>query len=310
MPEELEAAGAGGPVVRALVGRPRRALVGVRLDGRRPRLRLRLRRLNLGAAEEGAEHAVVGLEIVPAPDEGRSPRPVQLLRRQQRSRTAERLDAAGADGEALRPERSPEPDEELGTARDERRLGHAQVLPVLDGPAERLEAVVALHRLEAEQCERLRPVDRLRGAGRLDEVELTQPGDRLRDGAGKPFRDLRRAHADDLDLALEVGELDPVVEAAPLEGVVQLARPVGRHDDRRRLGGRDPPELPIVTLKSERTSSRNASNSSSARSSSSTSSTAPAPDRIARSGRSTRNSGPYRSTAPPLSVRVASSCRE
>ena len=41
------------------------------------------------------------------------------------------------------------------------------------------------------------------------------------------------AHAHDRDLALEVGVLDPVVEAATLQRVVHVAGAVGReHDDR------------------------------------------------------------------------------
>ena len=54
---------------------------------------------------------------------------------------------------------------------------------------------------------------------------------------GQLLRHLGRAGPDDLDLAVEARVLDPVVEAAPLQRVVQLAGPVrGEHDDRRRRG--------------------------------------------------------------------------
>ena len=45
------------------------------------------------------------------------------------------------------------------------------------------------------------------------------------------------------DLALDVREVDPVVEAAALERVVQLAGAVRRDDDGRRNLGRDRPQL-------------------------------------------------------------------
>ena len=100
--------------------------------------------------------------------------------------------------------------------------------------------------------------------------------------SGRAARRRRGAKADDLDLALEVGEVDPVVETAALERVVQLPRTVRGDDDGRRAVGAIVPSSGTVTEKSESTSSRNASNSSSARSSSSISSTAPRarPDRL------------------------------
>ena len=49
---------------------------------------------------------------------------------------------------------------------------------------------------------------------------------------------LGRPQPDDLHLAVALGVVDPVVEAAALERVMKLARAVGRQDDdRRRLGG-------------------------------------------------------------------------
>ena len=54
---------------------------------------------------------------------------------------------------------------------------------------------------------------------------------------------MRRAHPHDLDLALQVRVIDPVVQAPALQRVVQFARPVRRDDDRRGRLGRDTPDL-------------------------------------------------------------------
>ena len=51
------------------------------------------------------------------------------------------------------------------------------------------------------------------------------------------------APAHDLDLALRCRIGDPVVEAAPLDGVVQVARPVGGQHDDRRMRGADRADL-------------------------------------------------------------------
>ena len=51
------------------------------------------------------------------------------------------------------------------------------------------------------------------------------------------------ADLDDLDLAVDRRMADPVEERAPLEGVVQLARPVGGEDHRRLAAGADRAEL-------------------------------------------------------------------
>ena len=71
-----------------------------------------------------------------------------------------------------------------------------------------------------------------------------------------------------------IGEADPVVQAAALHRVVDLARAVAsEHDDRRRRAPCTVPSSGMVIWKSDSTSSRKASNGSSARSSSSISST-------------------------------------
>ena len=62
--------------------------------------------------------------------------------------------------------------------------------------------------------------------------------DRRRDLAGQAVGDLRGTEAHDGDLPLEVGVLHPVVEAATLQRVVDVAGAVGgEHHDRRGAGG-------------------------------------------------------------------------
>ena len=53
----------------------------------------------------------------------------------------------------------------------------------------------------------------------------------------------RHSGAQDFDLALERGEVDPVVQAAALQRVVHFAGPVRGQDDDRRLRGADRPDL-------------------------------------------------------------------
>ena len=131
----------------------------------------------------------------------------------------------------------------------------------------------------AQEGQGLRPVDRLGHPGALGHVHLAQPGHRLGDLAGQGLGDLGGAHAHDLDLPGHRGMVDPVVQAAALEGVVQL---LVRLEVMITAGGRSAATRPIsgmVMANSLSTSSRNASNSSSARSSSSISSTlGPGPD--------------------------------
>ena len=115
--------------------------------------------------------------------------------------------------------------------------------------------------------------------------------------SGTPGR--RVAH--DLVLLLRGRVVDPVVEAAPLERVVDLAGAVGREDDPRRPLGPDRADLRHRDLEvADRISSRYASNSSSARSISSMSSTGGGPSSASSAcsrGRLMRKSGAKMSCA-------------
>src|SRR5207245_6373449 len=93
----------------------------------------------------------------------------------------------------------------------ELRFDAAQVVAVLDRPAERFPCGGAVSGRGAEERERLRPVDRLGDARSLHEVERAQLPDDRRHRPGELLRDTGGAQPDDLHLALELGEVDPVV---------------------------------------------------------------------------------------------------
>src|SRR5215213_9787536 len=122
-----------------------------------------------------------------------------------------------------------------------------QVLVVLEHRPERHLHVLNVELLLAEGRQRARPVDRLGEPRRLLEVEAAQVRDERRSFRREPLGDPGNAQLHDRDLALDRRVADPVVEAAPLERVVQLARPVRGKDhvrpalrgDRAQLGNRD-----------------------------------------------------------------------
>ena len=60
---------------------------------------------------------------------------------------------------------------------------------------------------------------------------------------GQPVRRLRHARLNDGDLLFQVRVVDPVVEAAPLQGVMHLPRPVAGDDDEGRPLRADGAEL-------------------------------------------------------------------
>ena len=154
---------------------------------------------------------------------------------------------------------SPDPDSEPGRAkfgceiRPARRPGEcAQAPEVISSRLSRttLEVVAFLHhgaqgvlgdratkvRL-AEKVEGAHPVDGLGDPGRLGQVELAQPVDGGYHLASQRLGHAGRPYQHDLHLAFGGRVADPVVQAAPLQRVVQLAGAVrGEHDERRALG--------------------------------------------------------------------------
>ena len=88
----------------------------------------------------------------------------------------------------------------------------------------------------AEEVEGAGPVDGLGDARRLGEVKLAQPVDRSDYLAGQRLGYPGLPDEHDLHLALGCRVADPVVQAAPLQRVVQLTGAVGgEHHQRRAL---------------------------------------------------------------------------
>src|SRR5215213_1977838 len=107
-----------------------------------------------------------------------------------------------------------------------------------DGVQGRLdEFLVELFRAEGD--ERLGPVEGLGYARWFVEIHRAHLLRRSGDLAGQPLLSVGAPEAYDLDLPLEAGMLDVVVEAAAFEGVVDLTGAVGGQDSHRRTFGPD-----------------------------------------------------------------------
>src|SRR5258708_653942 len=91
----------------------------------------------------------------------------------------------------------------------------------------------------AQGGERSRPVQRLRHPWHFVEIHRSQALDKAGHLARQAVRRLGGARTHDLDLLLEVGVVDPVVEAAALERVMHLASAVGGDDHERSTLGFD-----------------------------------------------------------------------
>src|SRR5918997_2322336 len=119
--------------------------------------------------------------------------------------------------------------------------GHAHrallVLAVLENRAQGGGEQVLVQLPGPEGHERLGPVQRLGDAGGLVEVHVSE----VLDGLGHLARQLllgpRHPEAHYLHLPLQAGVVYVEVEAAPLQGVVDLAGPVGGQDGHRRTVG-------------------------------------------------------------------------
>src|SRR5262245_19660408 len=104
-----------------------------------------------------------------------------------------------------------------------------QVLLLLERDADRaLERLRPTRAALAEQRRRLGPVDRLGDAGSLAEWLAPQLADGGNYGTRRRLGDAGGAQHDDAGLALRRGVVDPVIDAAPTQGLVQVARPVRR----------------------------------------------------------------------------------
>ncbi len=234
-------------------------------------------------APPGIERGVVDRPIVTPADEHRGSGRADLLAIRdvdQGQRPGEIDGGAEIDRQARRPQRPPKPDRlakeaapiDLGAERrsddggiwachcpQPRAATSASIRAVCSPRTWRMSssylsttpsvsstrAGVELARAERQQGGR--PVERLGDPGDLGQVGLAKAMDEADDLARELFR--RMGHARQHDLVFLLGRriVDPVVEAAPLERVVHLARPVrgqdharrGLRPDRADLGDRD-----------------------------------------------------------------------
>ncbi len=93
----------------------------------------------------------------------------------------------------------------------------------LQHPAEGVLDIGFGELLLAEFGQRARPVDRFSHSGGFVEVELPQRADGGSDLPGQPLARLGHAQPHYGDFPLDVGVIDPVGQAAPFEGVMQIA---------------------------------------------------------------------------------------
>src|ERR671911_720869 len=128
-----------------------------------------------------------------------------------------------------------------GTAAREQAEGHAHgallVLAILQDRAQRGGDQILVELLGPEGHERLGPVQGLRDARRLVEIHAPEVLHSLGHLAGEALLSSRYPETNDLHLPLQAWMVYVEVQAAALEGVVDLAGPVGGQDgDRRTVG--------------------------------------------------------------------------
>ena len=95
----------------------------------------------------------------------------------------------------------------------------------------------------SQRGERTGPIDGLRHARSFVQAHIPYRLHRGGDLTRQPFSHLGNLEAHDCHFALELGMLDPVVQAPPLERIVHVPGAVGCEDDDRWICGPKRPEL-------------------------------------------------------------------
>src|SRR4051812_37942699 len=123
-------------------------------------------------------------------------------------------------------------------------LGHdVEVGAVLDDDRQRLREHLLVDVVGTQEQQGARPVDRLGDGRRLLEVELAHHRHDLDELARDRAVEVGRVQLDDLQLVLELGVVEPEVEAAALQRLGQLARVVRRQQHDRARAGFEQAEL-------------------------------------------------------------------
>ena len=115
-----------------------------------------------------------------------------------------------------------------------------QVVLVLEDEGERLPHRGRIELAHAERAEAARPVEGLGDARGLAQVEPAEAGDETRHLRGEARVQVGDLQGDDLRLLLRPGEVDEEMQAAPDEGLREVARAVGGEDDDGAVAGADP----------------------------------------------------------------------
>ena len=113
------------------------------------------------------------------------------------------------------------------------RASEILILPVLQDRAHCEINGIRIEGLDAEQGRRVHPVNGLGYPRRLLHVEAAEPFNCSRDLGSEIGRRLRHPQPYDLDGMLKARVVDPVVQAAPFECIVQVAGSVRSKDDDR-----------------------------------------------------------------------------
>jgi hypothetical protein len=121
------------------------------------------------------------------------------------------------------------------------------VVLILEQRAKRVGDGLRIERDPVERHQGFGPVERLGDSGRLEQVQRAQPLGERDDLARQRLGHRRALAPDDRELAHRIGKVDPVIQAAPLDRVVDLARAVRRDDDDRRRLRPQGAEFGIVT---------------------------------------------------------------
>ncbi len=195
-------------------------------------------------AEPGRERRVERIEVLAPGAEHRAEREVGVgargrvdrgerpVGRQQLADTRPHTAGAERGDEPGEPRRYPQ----AAIRQRKRTIGHSDYTPsktrCSDNPLDVLthlerhaEGLLEVGVVQGQQ--RPCPVDRLPHARQLVELLAAQPSHGRADSAGDLVRHTGHPRSNDLGLAPAVRVLDPVIEAAALERVVELARAVG-----------------------------------------------------------------------------------
>src|SRR5262249_52767231 len=137
--------------------------------------------------------------------------------------------------------------ESVGGARDELAdhlvAGFAQVVIVLEQAAHGDAHDLAVEPILVQTHQGLRPIDRFRHTGELVQIALAKLLHEARDGSGEALVQVGHPVEENANLLVQARVLDVKVEAAPAQGITDVAGAVRREHDVRHVLGLDRSQL-------------------------------------------------------------------